>query len=191
MSSRIRATPATRSTGGWGPGEVGEGRRASADEVGQADRRQGVDREDRRRVVDRDGPPLRQPLRPECGDAGERTRQFLSSEGQPRFALTETMLMPSTEDRRLVALTKSAVALPEASRELAGDHAGFKVRKKTFGYFLNNHHGDGIVAVCFKMAPGDNARLVALDPSRFYSACVYRPEGMGRPAAGCRQGRLG
>ena len=58
--------------------------------------------------------------------------------------------MPGTEDRRLVRLTKICLALPEVSRELTGDHAGFKVRKTTFGYFLNNHHGDGIVAVCFK-----------------------------------------
>lgn len=58
-----------------------------------------------------------------------------------------------------------------------GDHAGFKVRKKTFGYFLNNHHGDGIVAVCFKMAQGDNARLVALDPSRFYLPAYIGPKG--------------
>jgi predicted DNA-binding protein (MmcQ/YjbR family) len=85
--------------------------------------------------------------------------------------------MPPTEDRRLVRLTKICIALPEASRELTGDHASFRVRKKTFGYFLNNHHGDGIVAVCFKMAPGDNAKLVALDSSRFYLPAYIGPRG--------------
>jgi hypothetical protein len=85
--------------------------------------------------------------------------------------------MPATEDRRLVRLTKICLALPEVSRELTGDHAGFKVRKKTFGYFLDNHHGDGIVAVCFKMAPGDNVRLIALDPSRFYLPAYIGPRG--------------
>ena len=85
--------------------------------------------------------------------------------------------MPPTEDRRLTRLTKICVALPEASREFTGDHASFTVRKKTFGYFLNNHHGDGIVAVCIKMAPGDNARLVALDPSRFYLPAYIGPRG--------------
>ncbi len=49
-----------------------------------------------------------------------------------------------------------------------GDHAGFKVRKKTFVYFLNNHHGDGIMAVSFKAAAGENGKLVALDRDRFY-----------------------
>ena len=85
--------------------------------------------------------------------------------------------MPPAEDRRLTRLTKLCVALPETTRELKGDHAGFTVRKKTFGYFLNNHHGDGIVAVCFKMPPGDNARLVALDPSRFYLPAYIGPRG--------------
>jgi YjbR len=61
--------------------------------------------------------------------------------------------------------------------KITGDHASFIVRKKTFSYFLNNHHGDGIVAVCFKMAPGDNAKLVALDPSRFYLPAYIGPKG--------------
>jgi predicted DNA-binding protein (MmcQ/YjbR family) len=86
-------------------------------------------------------------------------------------------IMPPAEDRRLVRLTKICLALPEASRMLSGDHAGFKVRKKTFGYFLNNHHGDGIVAVTFKAAPGDNAKLVALDPTRFYLPAYVGPRG--------------
>jgi predicted DNA-binding protein (MmcQ/YjbR family) len=85
--------------------------------------------------------------------------------------------MQQIEDRRLVRVTKICLALPEVSRELTGDHAGFKVRKKTFGYFLNNHHGDGIVAVCFKMAPGDNASLVTLDSSRFYLPAYIGPRG--------------
>ena len=88
-----------------------------------------------------------------------------------------TTIMSHAEDRRLVRLTKICNALPEALRELMGDHAGFKVRKKTFCYFLDNHHGDGIVSACFKMAPGDNAKLVALDPSRFYLPAYIGPRG--------------
>jgi predicted DNA-binding protein (MmcQ/YjbR family) len=63
---------------------------------------------------------------------------------------------------------KSAVALPEATRELQGDHASFRVRKKVFAYFLNDHHGDGIVSVCAKVLPGDSQRLVNSDPAKFY-----------------------
>lgn len=72
------------------------------------------------------------------------------------------------EDPRLARLTKIALALPEASREVHGSHAQFLVKKKTFAYFLDNHHGDGIVAVTCKALPGDNDLLTASDPTRFY-----------------------
>ncbi len=58
-------------------------------------------------------------------------------------------------------------ALPEAT--CTGDqHLTLAVRKKTFGYFLDDHHGDGIVGVAFKAAPGEQAALVESDPARFY-----------------------
>ena len=72
------------------------------------------------------------------------------------------------EDRRLVRLTKICLALPEATRDYNGQHAGFYVRKRTFAYFLNDHHGDGIVAVTCKLLPGDNKALAASNPERFY-----------------------
>src|SRR5262245_32595275 len=81
------------------------------------------------------------------------------------------------EDRRLVRLTKICLALPEAARQLSGHHAGFTVRKKTFAYYLNNHHGDGIVAVTCKVLPGDNKALIAAQPDRFYMPAYIGPKG--------------
>ena len=49
-----------------------------------------------------------------------------------------------------------------------GDHAAFLVRKRIFAYYLDNHHGDGIVAVTCKALPGDNTALVNRFPSKFY-----------------------
>ena len=72
------------------------------------------------------------------------------------------------EDARLARFTRICLALPEASRELCGQHAGFAVRKRTFAYFLNDHHGDGIVGVAAKVLPGENHALVAAQPERFY-----------------------
>jgi hypothetical protein len=68
----------------------------------------------------------------------------------------------------LQRLTVTALALPEARRELAGSHASFRVRKKTFAYFLDNHHGDGIVAVTCKVLPGENAALAKAQSKRYY-----------------------
>jgi predicted DNA-binding protein (MmcQ/YjbR family) len=74
----------------------------------------------------------------------------------------------SKEDERLIRLTKICLALPEATRDYNGRHAGFQVRKRTFAYFLNDHHGDGIVAVTCKVLPGDHKVLAASNPDRFY-----------------------
>jgi hypothetical protein len=83
----------------------------------------------------------------------------------------------SPEDRRLVRLTKICLALPESTRECHGLHAAFRVRKKIFAYFLNDHHGDGIVAVTCKVLPGDNTALAAASPERFYLPAYIGPKG--------------
>ena len=74
----------------------------------------------------------------------------------------------STQDRRLTRVTEIALAFPEAKRQIYGSHAQFLVRNKTFAYFLDNHHGDGIVAVTCKVLPGENKALSEAQPERFY-----------------------
>jgi hypothetical protein len=87
------------------------------------------------------------------------------------------MAKPSAEDRRLTRVTKICLALPETTKECHGQHAGFRVRNKTFAYFLNDHHGDGIVAVTCKVIRGDNAALVAANPARFYMPAYIGSKG--------------
>ena len=72
------------------------------------------------------------------------------------------------EDRRLTRLTKICLGMPEATLRSMGRHAAFQVRKKIFAYFLDDHHGDGIVGINCKVLPGDNAALIASNPARFY-----------------------
>ena len=87
------------------------------------------------------------------------------------------MTKTTAEDRRLTRLSKICLALPEATRTNQGRHAAFLVRKKTFAYFLNDHHGDGIVAVTCKVFPGDNKALIAAQPERFYMPAYIGPKG--------------
>lgn len=87
------------------------------------------------------------------------------------------MVNPPTEDPRLARISQLALALPEATRVIAGTHAQFLVRKKTFAYFLDNHHGDGIVAVTCKVLPGDNKALVEAQPKRFYLPAYIASKG--------------
>jgi predicted DNA-binding protein (MmcQ/YjbR family) len=81
------------------------------------------------------------------------------------------------EDRRLKRLTEICLALPEAARRDMGQHAAFMVRKKTFAYYLDNHHGDDIVAVTCKVPLGENADLAALDPDKYYLPAYIGPKG--------------
>jgi len=78
------------------------------------------------------------------------------------------MAKRAAEDARLKRITEIALALPEAIREMHDSHAQFLVRKKTFAYFLDNHHSDGIVGVTCKVLAGDNKALQENQPDRFY-----------------------
>jgi hypothetical protein len=72
---------------------------------------------------------------------------------------------PAGDQRaRLIAICR---ALPEVTTH--GDqHVAFQVRGKTFAYYLEDHHGDGRVALCCKAAPGEQQALVAADPARYF-----------------------
>ena len=84
---------------------------------------------------------------------------------------------PNTGDRSRKRVTEICLALPEAQHEPLGDHASFSVRKKKFAYYLNNHHGDGIVSVCFRTERGQNEVLLASDQKRFHSPAYIGPRG--------------
>jgi hypothetical protein len=87
--------------------------------------------------------------------------------------------LPKTtqEEPRLKRVSSICLAFPEAIRETCATHATFLVRKKTFVYFLNDHHGDGIISICCKVLPGDNAALIRSDPKRFYMPAYIGPRG--------------
>jgi hypothetical protein len=78
------------------------------------------------------------------------------------------MARKPTQQDRLRTLTGICLAMPEVRREDKASHAAFLVGKKTFAYYLNNHHGDNIISVCCKVLPGENRFLVESGPGRFY-----------------------
>ena len=91
--------------------------------------------------------------------------------------MTKAASRAEKEDRRLVRLTTICMALPGATTYRHESHAGFLVGKRKFAYFLDNHHGDGIVAVTGKVLPGDNKALAAAQPERFYLPAYLAPNG--------------
>jgi len=68
----------------------------------------------------------------------------------------------------LQRLEAICLALPDAEAEREARHATFRVRKKVFAYFLDNHHGDGIIGACVKGDKRANAALVRDEPKRFF-----------------------
>lgn len=81
------------------------------------------------------------------------------------------------EAQTLKKLAAICLALPETERRDGGEHADFRVRGKVFAYFLNNHHGDGIVSVCCKAALGENVDRASREPLRFYLPPYIGPRG--------------
>jgi predicted DNA-binding protein (MmcQ/YjbR family) len=81
------------------------------------------------------------------------------------------------DDERLRKLTAICLSLPEVECSISGDHATYRVRGKVFAYFLNDHHGDGIVSVCVKSELGENVDRARLEPERFYLPAYIGPRG--------------
>ena len=83
--------------------------------------------------------------------------------------------MPTKTKRERV--TSICRALPGAEHIDHSDHTIYRVRGKVFAYFLDNHHGDGIVSVCVKSERGENADRARLAPERFYLPAYIGPRG--------------
>jgi hypothetical protein len=81
------------------------------------------------------------------------------------------------EDPRLARLTAICLDLPEAVCEAKGQHAAFQVRGKTFAYFLDDHHGDGKVALTCRVAPGLHEALLASGEERFFKPAYLGARG--------------
>jgi hypothetical protein len=79
---------------------------------------------------------------------------------------------------RLERLSGICLALPESAWEDSGRHAAFRVRRRTFAYWLDDHRGDeGIVGVVCKARWGEAEALVAAEPERFYTPAYLGPRG--------------
>jgi len=80
--------------------------------------------------------------------------------------------MSAMADRVETALAKvrdACLGLPEVTERLSHGSPTFFVRgKKTFVMFLDDHHGDGRLALWVAAAPGVQAEMVDEEPDRFF-----------------------
>jgi predicted DNA-binding protein (MmcQ/YjbR family) len=81
-------------------------------------------------------------------------------------------------DPRLARLSEICDELPEAEREIHGRHAGFRVRKRTFAYYLDDHRGDeGIVGLVFRPGWAKGGDDPPVDPELLYEPAYIGPRG--------------
>lgn len=109
----------------------------------------------------------------------KRAKKVAKTKEKPAAKKTATRKpkTASQEDPRLEHISKICAAWPRVERVMHGSHAQFLTRKKTFAYFLDNHHGDGKVALAVRALPGDNTRLSAANPDRYYLPAYVGPRG--------------
>ena len=110
---------------------------------------------------------------------------FLADEKHSR-CLTDKVYLPTIVTGRVLwhlgyTTEASAAAFTQSyevfQRAAVAQEPIYRVRGKVFAYFLDNHHGDGIVSVCVKSQRGENLDRARLEPERFYLPAYIGPRG--------------
>ena len=92
------------------------------------------------------------------------------------MALSASQL--SQAKSRCKRLVRICEGLPEVTHESVGDdHISFRIRKKIFGYYLFDHHGDGMIAFSCKSTLNEQRRLVKGDSESFFVPAYVGPKG--------------
>ncbi len=75
---------------------------------------------------------------------------------------------PDVSREALEKITAICEALPGTVTERAPGDVTFRVKKRPYVYFLDNHHRDGKIAVCVRLPRDECDELIAKHPSRYY-----------------------
>lgn len=71
-------------------------------------------------------------------------------------------------EQRRARVIEIVERLPEGRAVAFGNHLALEVRRKRFGWYLDDHHGDGRLAINCKAAPGLAQDLAKHLPDRFH-----------------------
>ena len=83
----------------------------------------------------------------------------------------ETRRARTSPPRSRAALTRvrrACLAFPEATEKEAWGAPTFRVRDRLFVMFVDDHHGDGRLAIWCNAPPGAQEALVTSDPRHFF-----------------------
>jgi hypothetical protein len=93
-------------------------------------------------------------------DAGRKVAARSTATGGPR--------KKPNADRQRKRIASMLAHLPEAATVASHGHLQLLVRKKCFGYFLDDHHGDGRIALSLKSSPDIRDLLEQMAPREFH-----------------------
>jgi hypothetical protein len=80
--------------------------------------------------------------------------------------------------RELERIRRLCLALPETSERLShGSPTWFIREKRSFVMYLDDHHGDGRLAIWCAAPPGAQEQAIELEPTRFFRPPYVGPRG--------------
>jgi hypothetical protein len=82
---------------------------------------------------------------------------------QSSFKLTRKVA-----DERRARVVSIVTNLPEADAVVMGSHLSLEVRRKRFGWYMEDHHGDGRLALNCKAPRSVAQQLATQNPERFH-----------------------
>ena len=77
----------------------------------------------------------------------------------------------------LTRVRSACLALEDTTEKVAWGAPTFRVRERLFVMFVDNHHGDGRLAIWAYAAPGAQDAFVANDPERYFIPPYVGPSG--------------
>lgn len=95
---------------------------------------------------------------------------FIPAASKPsrRAAPAKSRKKKPSSARQRARVVRILRRLPEAAAIASNTHLSLEVRKKRFGYFLDDHHGDGRIALCCKASADLRDVLQQTAPSLFH-----------------------
>lgn len=80
-------------------------------------------------------------------------------------------------DRALEGVRGICLSFPEVTERLSHGSPSFFIRGKTLCMFVDDHHGDGRLAIWCPAFPGVQEELVEQEPDRFFRPPYVGPSG--------------
>ncbi|HET8948090.1 MAG TPA: MmcQ/YjbR family DNA-binding protein [Candidatus Polarisedimenticolia bacterium] len=77
----------------------------------------------------------------------------------------------------LVKVRRACLALPDTTEKIAWGSPTFRVNERLFVMFMDNHHGDGRLAIWCNAAPGAQEAFVTIDAESYFVPPYVGPSG--------------